>query len=248
MTPEHARYADWDSAYVLGALEPGERREYEAHLERCDRCRLAVAELAAMPGLLSRLGAERASALLADAALLADPADPAALAASATGAQGRPDAALREALRLEGRRRARRSRIRIAVLASAAAIVVLVAIGLPGVLAAAGRGAHPLEFTAVAELPVSASATLEPVAWGTRIELDCSYAAAPGVDAPDGGWTYGLFAVGRDGTSTQLSTWRAAPGATARLEAGTALAEDEIASLEIRAMGSGDVLLRARTG
>ena len=41
MTPDHAHYADWDSAYVLGALEPAERREYEAHLERCERCRAA---------------------------------------------------------------------------------------------------------------------------------------------------------------------------------------------------------------
>ena len=29
MNPDHARFAEWDSAYVLGALSPAERREYE---------------------------------------------------------------------------------------------------------------------------------------------------------------------------------------------------------------------------
>ena len=36
MNPDHARFAEWDSAYVLGALSPAERREYEEHLETCD--------------------------------------------------------------------------------------------------------------------------------------------------------------------------------------------------------------------
>ncbi len=39
MTPGHAHYADWDAAYVLGSLSPAERREFETHLEGCERCR-----------------------------------------------------------------------------------------------------------------------------------------------------------------------------------------------------------------
>ena len=39
------RYATWDAAYVLGALSSSDRREYEAHLEGCERCRAAVAEV-----------------------------------------------------------------------------------------------------------------------------------------------------------------------------------------------------------
>ncbi|MBN9376515.1 MAG: zf-HC2 domain-containing protein, partial [Cellulomonas sp.] len=42
---EHAAFADWDGAYVLGALAPDERRAYEDHLAGCARCRAAVAEL-----------------------------------------------------------------------------------------------------------------------------------------------------------------------------------------------------------
>jgi hypothetical protein len=66
MNVDHERFADWDSAYVLGALSPAERREYEGHLESCERCRRAVEELAPMPGLLARLTPERAEALLGD--------------------------------------------------------------------------------------------------------------------------------------------------------------------------------------
>ena len=48
-------YATWDAAYVLGSLSSNERREYEAHLATCARCRAAVAELSGMPALLALL-------------------------------------------------------------------------------------------------------------------------------------------------------------------------------------------------
>src|SRR5260370_34418608 len=45
----------WDAAYVLGSLTSNERREYEAHLATCKRCRAAVAELSGIPALLAML-------------------------------------------------------------------------------------------------------------------------------------------------------------------------------------------------
>src|SRR5262245_64371451 len=45
-------------AYVLGALDPSERAAVDAHLSRCPSCRDELAELAAMPGLLSRVRLE----------------------------------------------------------------------------------------------------------------------------------------------------------------------------------------------
>lgn len=229
MNPDHSRYADWDSAYVLGALAPGERREYEAHLETCEACRRSVAELAPMPGLLARLPAERAEALLDQP----DAGSPA------------PRSELLDAVRREGRRRrARRTRIRITT-AVAAAVVVIAAVAVPFALTRSSDDREAIAFETLADVPVSASAVLSPAEWGTRIELDCTYDAAPGAEVPEGGWPYALVVVDRDGERTEVSSWRATPGATARLEAGTALAVDEIASLEIRAVASGDVLLRA---
>jgi len=112
MNPDHSRYADWDSAYVLGALSPAERREYEEHLETCEACRRSVAELSPMPGLLARLSAGRAQALLEEP----------------DGATSSPDPALLDAVRREGRRRRiRRTRTRIALAAAAAVVGAIVA-------------------------------------------------------------------------------------------------------------------------
>ena len=46
MSDDHARFAEWDAAYVIGALSPADRREFEAHLDSCERCMRAVAEIA----------------------------------------------------------------------------------------------------------------------------------------------------------------------------------------------------------
>jgi hypothetical protein len=230
---DHERFADWDSAYVLGALSPAERREYEGHLETCERCRRAVEELTPMPGLLARLTPERAEALLEDG-----------------GGEGSspplaPHPELLAAVRHEARRRRiRRTRVRFAVAAVAGA-TALTAIVVPLGLTRTPPGVEVVAFETVADVPVTATAELTPVAWGTRIDLDCTYetdaADAPG--APVDGWPYALYVVDRDGERRELSSWRASPGATARLEAGTAVALDDIASLEIRAVASGDVLL-----
>ncbi|WP_206790419.1 zf-HC2 domain-containing protein [Amycolatopsis sp. MtRt-6] len=57
-------YGEWDAAYVLGALSPGERREYEQHLVCCGTCAAAVASFAGMPGILSVVPRETTVELL----------------------------------------------------------------------------------------------------------------------------------------------------------------------------------------
>ncbi|WIX93096.1 zf-HC2 domain-containing protein [Amycolatopsis sp. DG1A-15b] len=57
-------YRDWDAAYVLGALSPAERREYEGHLGCCVSCAAAVASFAGMPGMLSMVPRETSAELL----------------------------------------------------------------------------------------------------------------------------------------------------------------------------------------
>jgi predicted anti-sigma-YlaC factor YlaD len=42
-------------AYVLGALEPGERRRVEEHLARCPSCAAELAEFEGLPALLDRV-------------------------------------------------------------------------------------------------------------------------------------------------------------------------------------------------
>ena len=47
-------------AYVVGALDPRERADVEAHLAHCPMCRDELAALAPLPGLMSRLTVDEA--------------------------------------------------------------------------------------------------------------------------------------------------------------------------------------------
>lgn len=232
MNPDHARFAEWDSAYVLGALSPAERREFEEHLETCEVCKRAVAELTPMPGLLARLAPERAKTL-------ADDPD---------GASAPPlrDDLLAAVRRADRRRRTRRARYWWGAVVAAAAVALL-AIVLPLTIGTPATARQSVAFEAVVDVPLTATATLSQVGWGTRIELDCRYGDGDG-DVPEGGWPYSLVVIEDDGTRSEVSSWQARPGAAARLSAASALDLDDIASLEIRAVASGEVLMRGVPG
>ena len=47
-------------AYLLGALEPGERRAVEVHVDTCPGCRDELAQLSGLPSLLDRISVEEA--------------------------------------------------------------------------------------------------------------------------------------------------------------------------------------------
>jgi len=230
MNPDHERFAEWDAAYVIGALSSSERREFEGHLASCPQCRSAVAELSPTAGLLSRVSAERAQSI--DAATANGPVD----------GDG-PAWSVRDEVVSLGERRAARRRRTWWLVAAAAVVVIVAAIAIPVTL---NRAAPTVSFAleAVADIPLHADARLSSVSWGTRIELDCRYTAAPGEEAPAKGWPYALAVVGSDGETTSVSTWRATPGATARISAGTALTVSEITAVEIRSVTTGRVLMR----
>lgn len=229
MNAEHPAYAEWDAAYVLGALSAAERREFEAHLDDCPECRAAVAELGPTVGLLSRLTAADVAEL---DAMPSGPAGPAA-----DGGANLVAAA--------ARRRARR-RGRWLVLA-AAVVLVVAAIAVPVTIGANSRPTAAFALEDVAGIPLEASVRLTDVKWGTRLELDCRYPDVQVGEVPEGGWTYALAVVGADGTSSSVSTWRAGPGTSARLSAGTALSTSDIRAIEILS-ASGKVLMRYELG
>ena len=109
------RYTEWDAAYVLGALSPDERGEFEQHLAGCDRCRAAVGELAGLPGLLAQVPPAEAWAMLEDQG---DPPLPAA-----------PSAPLAQVVPLPTR--SRRPRARWWQVAAAAVLVAVYDLGAP---------------------------------------------------------------------------------------------------------------------
>jgi carotenoid cleavage dioxygenase-like enzyme len=86
-------YAMWDAAYVLNALSDSDRREYEAHLEGCVECRIAVTELAAVSPLLSALDYNQVVATNGDGETAAVPPCPDMMTALVAKADQRAAAA-----------------------------------------------------------------------------------------------------------------------------------------------------------
>lgn len=233
MNPEHPRFAEWDAAYVLGALNPADRRAFEEHLAECAVCRDSVTDLAPVPGLLSRLSDARVAAI----GRYETPDD------DHSPHLGGPDPRVRADVVRRGTARRRRMPRRAWALAVAGALVIAAAVAVPVTLSVTAPPGSVHALADVAGVPIEASVRLTDVAWGTRIDLVCDYTGEV-LDAPEGGWPYSLAVVDDSGATTTLSTWRAAPGSTTRLSAGTDLTVSDIGAVEIRTIDGGDVLMR----
>lgn len=229
-------FAHHDAAYVLGALSPTERLEFERHLETCDECSRTVRALAGMPGLLD----------LVDPRVLEDPPVDPPLPATLLPALNRA---------VETRRR--RRTVVVAGLAAAAAVVV--AVSVPTVLdrgddpapvtgtgtstSAPSADVETLAMAPLGDVPVKADVALEQVAWGTRLLVTCTYDADwVDVALPDE-VDYLLFVTARDGSTEQVGSWASVDGTTMRVPAATSVARSDIAAVEVRTTG-GRVVLR----
>ena len=227
---------DWDGAYVLGALEPADRRRYEEHLATCSACSKAVRELAGLPGILGRLDLDEALALrdLPDEGALRDEAHAV-------------DRAAGVARRV--RRRRRRTR-----LATALVLVGVLAVGSLGgwsVVRSLQPAARPVAIerplTAVGGSHLTASMTVTPVGWGTRFDWSCAYGAAVGDHADDyAPVSYSLVVHTDGGTASTVATWSSDAGEAKGLVASSAIPADAIRSIDIRVTGSAEPLATAR--
>ena len=211
------RFAHLDGVYVLGALAAAERAEYERHLPGCEECSRALRDLAGLPGLLGRVPLE----------VLEQP----------EAAEPVPDtllpAVVAEASRPRGRRTA-------ALVAAAVVVLLLATVGITAALVDGdgnGQAAAPStsESTAPAQRmrslgnPSTGWVSLTERAWGTRIDLTCTY---------DGRLTertaYVLVVRPVDGESQEVGSWEADLGQEVHLTMATALATDAIASVEVQ--------------
>lgn len=224
MNADHERFADWDAAYLLGALSATDRASFEGHLAGCAHCRSAIGEIAPTLGLLSRVAPERAVSMLQGPTPEAPAPEHREQVISFAAAQD-----------------LRRRRTWIVGLAAAAAIIVA-AVALPVTTALRTPDSRTFALEQVIDAPLTATVSIADVAWGTRIDMTCAYGRSD--RAPADGWVYALVVIADDGTESVLSTWRARPETTARLSAGTDLASADIAAVEIRGVASGDVLMR----
>jgi hypothetical protein len=95
----------------------------------------------------------------------------------------------------------------------------------------------------VGDVPVRADVAITSVAWGTRLDLTCTYAPDHDRYGVPRAVTYGLFVRTKDGRTEQVGTWRSVEGKTMRLAAATSAPHGQIASVEIRT-ASGKTVLR----
>lgn len=249
-------YRRWDAAYVLGALSPTERREFEGHLATCSNCQGDVAEIAGLPGLLAQLSPE-------DAAILAGSGGPAAEDEGATGraaalasgpaAAGAPAPAgtgskVREVEPVTADRQ--RRRLTRAVVALAAALVLVA--GVVGVAAVRGTLAidrpsasapFRLAFSPVTPTGITAVVDVVPVATGTELRVECQYADEGKGPSPTGR-QYAIVVTDRSGHSTPVKTWTARPSRVMTPQGTSPLPVSEIAAVEIRTVDNSQVVLR----
>ena len=227
-------YAMWDAAYVLGSLSAAERREFEEHMAACPGCRDAVADFSGMPALLSQL----------------DRGDVAAMNhAVAVPAQPELSPELLPSLLAAVRWRRRRT---LAVGWLAAAAVVLGIAVFVGVRAYSPAPAQQVAAFAQPTAPsaqpmaqvgttlLASTVQLSSQHWGTSISLNCVCLAPPTAHHD----RLAMVVIGRDGSHTKLATWVAEPGHSATPAGSISAPVDQIASVQVVAADSGQILLQ----
>jgi hypothetical protein len=194
-----------------------------------------VSELAGLPGLMSRVSLDQ----------LTEEAEPL------------PETLLPSLARAVQQQRRRRL---LTVGASAAAAACLIAVGTMAVTGsdsptpapvrsatstpATPSGSADLAFSAVVPSPVTASARLVDVAWGTRIDLTCAYRSSGSYPARE--IPYAMVVIDHSGIAEQVAAWKALPDRELTVSGASSRARRDIAAVEIRTL-SGRTILRLST-
>ena len=214
-----------DGAYVLGALAPAERSEFERHMATCATCRELVAAVAVLPGLLGRLDAATAvPTVMAPSSLL-----PRTLVAVGT------------------RRRAeRRRRMWTAVAAGVVTVMIASGVGVGVHVVDSAGPPPPANLSAMIpvsdNLPVSAEVSLVSAEGGTQINMLCRYASGY-----EGHWIIRLVVFARwGGTGEQVGTWTATSGQELSLTAVTHLVPEDIGRVELQRADQTTLLVWSR--
>jgi hypothetical protein len=223
------QYEMWDGSYVLGSLSPAERREFEAHLDGCESCSRAVRDLAGLPGLLGRIGPE----------VLEEP-EPEPV----------PETLLPRLSRGVRREQRRRTWLTAGIAAAAAVVVTTGGVVLLGNDDASSPDAtppsspsSPSSTSPTVSAPVSrpltnvstddpmiASVALTPVAWGTELDLTCSYPRD--ATAYEGG-SYAMVVRTKNGRTERVATWNGLPGRSMQVTGATAAWKKDIVSVKV---------------
>jgi hypothetical protein len=219
--------ADWDAAYVLGALSLEERRKYESYLAANPDRATELTELAGMPGILKALSRDEAVALtnLAGAPPSDDRHDNMTSLAQAAA---------------QRRQRSRRAWLAAAV-ASAAAL--LIAGGVVGATIFSQTTA-PVATVAMQEMQptprggLTAQLAVSEKKWGTELNWACEYTK----DWSRNVKSYDIVVTTHDGVQTAVGSWKPAGDEAKGLSAATSISTSQIRAVDIRVTGSNEPL------
>ena len=218
--------AEWDAAYVLGALSLEERRTYEGYLAANPARAAELTELAGMPGILNALSRDEAVALtdLAGAAPVDTSDNLSSLAQAAA-------------------KRQQKSRRNFLAGAVASAAALLIAGGVVGATVIP-RSSPPVETVALQPMQatpregLTAQLAVTEKKWGTELNWACEYTK----DWSRNVASYDLVVTTRDGKETAVGSWKPAGDEAAGLSAATSIPTAQIRTIDIRETGTQEPL------
>jgi hypothetical protein len=224
--PNSDDLAEWDAAYVLGALNLEERRMYESYLAANPARATELTELAGMPGILNALSREEAVALTD-------------LGAAAPAEGGNEVVSLAQA----AAKRQQRSRRTILTAAVASAAALLIAGGVVGATVFS-RSTVAVETVAMQEMQptprggLTAKLAVTEKKWGTELNWACQYTKdwSRNVDS------YDIVVTTHDGVQTAVGSWKPAGDEASGLSAATSIPASQIRTVDIRVTGSNEPL------
>jgi hypothetical protein len=219
--------AEWDAAYVLGALSLGDRRTYENYLAANPARAAELTDLAGMPGILNALSRDEAVALTD--------------LAGAPPSQDRPDnvSSLAHAA-AKRQQRSRRTWLATAVAAAAALVIT------GGVVGATvfPRSPAPVQTVAMQAMQptprggLTAELAVTEKKWGTELNWACQYTK----DWSRNVGSYDIVVTTHDGVQSAVGSWKPAGDEATGLSAATSIPTSQIRTVDIRVTGSKEPL------
>lgn len=222
-------------SYLTGALGPTARAEIDVHLQRCEPCRAELVELAALPGLLGRLGPGQLNAQLADPSMPGT--SPSASDRVGAAAGGPPDGLLSgllaQAREIQDRSRRRLRRLQAATAVGAVAAIVAAAFAVAPTLTPAPGVSYQLRAEATSAY-LAGRVTLLPKPWGTELALTLQ-----GLPARE---DCTAVVTGVHGQRATIGNWSATPDHVARVDVASALSPSQLASLTVQTLAGTPLL------
>lgn len=219
--------AEWDAAYVLGALSLEDRRTYESYLAANPARAAELTEFAGMPGILNALSRDEAVALTDLAGVPPTQNQPDNVASLAHAAAKR-------------QQRTRRTWL-AATVASAAAF--LIAGGIVGATVFPQSAAPPQTVAMQAMQPtprggLTAELAVTEKKWGTELNWACQYTK----DWSRNVASYDIVVTKHDGVQQTVGSWKPAGDEATGLSAATSIPTSQIRTVDIRVSGTDEPL------